>query len=140
MDLQSSRVATRSNITPASSCDASRCDIQMRLRDSNTTRGPLKMNRPTVNTFGRQEACEMLRSSEQSVASDSQAPPGNSSAPEKRDLTTTPNRIRKWSPTLLLTGRYPGCLRRSDGMRNFVDSMVVDDFQSDLRVHDRIVQ
>ena len=41
--------------------------------------------------------------------------------------TTTPNRIRKWSPTLLLTGRYPGCLRRSDGMRNFLDSMVVDE-------------
>ena len=44
----------------------------------------------------------------------------------KKMLTTTPNRIRKWSPTLLLTGRYPGCLRRSDGMRNFLDSMVVD--------------
>jgi hypothetical protein len=45
----------------------------------------------------------------------------------KRNETTTPNRIRKWSPTLLLTGRYPGCLRRSDGMRNFLDSMVVDE-------------
>jgi hypothetical protein len=45
---------------------------------------------------------------------------------QKKDETTTPNRIRKWSPTLLLTGRYPGCLRRSDGMRNFLDSMVVD--------------
>jgi hypothetical protein len=45
----------------------------------------------------------------------------------KKDETTTPNRIRKWSPTLLLTGRYPGCLRRSDGMRNFLDSMVVDE-------------
>jgi hypothetical protein len=42
-------------------------------------------------------------------------------------VTTAPNRIRKWSPTLLLTGRYPGCLRRSDGMRNFLDSMAVDD-------------
>lgn len=47
----------------------------------------------------------------------------------KKDQTTTPNRIRKWSPTLLLTGRYPGCLRRSDGMRNFLDSMVVDEWR-----------
>ena len=45
---------------------------------------------------------------------------------QKVILTTAPNRIRKWSPTLLLTGRYPGCLRRSDGMRNFLDSMAVD--------------
>ena len=45
----------------------------------------------------------------------------------KRCQTTTPDRIRKWSPTLLLTGRYPGYLRRSDGMRSFLDSMVVDD-------------
>ena len=44
----------------------------------------------------------------------------------KMNGTTTPNRIRKWSPTLLLTGRYPGYLRRSDGMRSFLDSMVVD--------------
>jgi hypothetical protein len=48
----------------------------------------------------------------------------------KRKWTTTPNRIRKWSPTLLLTGRYPGCLRRSDGMRNFLDSMVVDEWRN----------
>jgi hypothetical protein len=32
-------------------------------------------------------------------------------------VTTAPNRIRKWSPTLLLTGRYPGCLRRFRYMR-----------------------
>ena len=47
--------------------------------------------------------------------------------PDKKRLTTTPNRIRKWSPTLLLTGRYPAYLRRSDGMRSFLDSMVVDE-------------
>jgi hypothetical protein len=47
----------------------------------------------------------------------------------KKGKTTTPNRIRKWSPTLLLTGRYPGYLRRSDGMRSFLDSMVVDEIQ-----------
>ena len=46
---------------------------------------------------------------------------------QKVNETTTPNRIRKWSPTLLLTGRYPGYLRRSDGMRSFLDSMVVDE-------------
>ena len=45
----------------------------------------------------------------------------------KRIKTTAPNRIRKWSPTLLLTGRYPGYLRRSDGMRSFLDSMAVDE-------------
>jgi hypothetical protein len=48
-------------------------------------------------------------------------------ARKKGQKTTTPNRIRKWSPTLLLTGRYPGYLRRSDGMRSFLDSMVVDE-------------
>ena len=44
----------------------------------------------------------------------------------KRNETTAPDRIRKWSPTLLLTGRYPGYLRRSDGMRSFLGSMAVD--------------
>ena len=61
----------------------------------------------------------------------------NSCRPKKKLRTTTPNRIRKWSPTLLLTGRYPGCLRRSDGMRNFLDSMVVDGLGRDYKLHKR---
>jgi hypothetical protein len=54
--------------------------------------------------------------------------PSEPSTPEgqKRIVTTAPDRIRKWSPTWLLTGRYPGYLRRSDGMRSFLGSMAVD--------------
>ena len=46
---------------------------------------------------------------------------------QKGIVTTAPDRIRKWSPTLLLAGRYPGYLRRSDGMRSFLGSMAVDE-------------
>jgi hypothetical protein len=42
---------------------------------------------------------------------------------QKRIVTTAPDRIRKWSPTLLLAGQY---MRRSDGMRSFLGSMAVD--------------
>jgi hypothetical protein len=40
--------------------------------------------------------------------------------------TTAPDRIRESSPTSLLAGRFPAYLRRSDGMRSFLESVAVD--------------
>ena len=40
--------------------------------------------------------------------------------------TAAPDRTRESFPTSLLAGRYPDYLRKSDGMRSFVDSTTAD--------------
>ena len=43
-----------------------------------------------------------------------------------RKIKTTAPRIPMWSPTMVLTRRHSGLLRRSDGMRCFQSPMAVD--------------
>jgi hypothetical protein len=57
---------------------------------------------------------------------------GQSQHPRRRyGPHTTPDRIRKW--TLLLTGRHTSPLRSSDSMRDFLDSMGLEEVPAQCR-------
>ena len=105
--------------------DVSKNGIECQTRRMTETHTPTDPLVPAYHTYFNMSSASTIER-----GSDADADEIQIQSKPKINGTTTPNRIRKWSPTLLLTGRYPGYLRRSDGMRSFLDSMVVDDISA----------